>query len=39
MLIKPTKLEIAKAQLLKSISLNTNNIEIPLEKASERINY
>ena len=37
MLIKPTKLEIAKAQLLKSISLNTNNIEIPLEKASERI--
>ena len=37
MLIKPTKLEIGKAQLLKSISLNTNNIEIPLEKASERI--
>ena len=37
MLIKPTKLEIAKAQLLKSINLNTNNIEVPLEKASERI--
>ena len=37
MLIKPTKLEHARVELLKSISLKKNAIEVPLEKASERI--
>ena len=37
MLIKPTKLEHARVELLKSIILKKNNIEVPLEKASERI--
>ena len=37
MLIKPTKLEHARVELLKSISLKKNAIEVPLENASERI--
>ena len=37
MLIKPTKLEHARVELLKSISLKKNAVEVPLEKASERI--
>ena len=37
MLIKPTKLEHARVELLKSIILKKNTIEVPLEKASERI--
>ena len=37
MLIKPTKLEHARVELLKSISLKKNALEVPLEKASERI--
>ena len=37
MLIKPTKLEHARVELLKSISLKNNAVEVPLEKASERI--
>ena len=37
MLIKPTKLEHARVELLKSISLKKNAIEVLLENASERI--
>ena len=37
MLIKPTKLEHARVELLKSISLKKNAVDVPLEKASERI--
>ena len=37
MFIKPTKLEHARVELLKSIKLKKNVIEVPLQKASERI--
>ena len=39
MLIKPTKLEHARVELLKSIKLKKNVIEVPLQKALERISY
>ena len=39
MLIKPTKLEHARVELLKSINLKKNVIEVPLQKALERISY
>ena len=39
MLIKPTKLEHARVKLLKSIKLKKNVIEVPLQKALERISY
>ena len=39
MFIKPTKLEHARVELLKSIKLKKNVIEVPLQKASERISY
>ena len=37
MFIKPTKLEHARVELLKSIKLKKNVIEVPLQKAMERI--
>ena len=39
MLIKPTKLEHARVELLKSIKLKKNVIEVPLQKALGRISY
>ena len=39
MLIKPTKLEHARVELLKSIKLKKNVIEVPLQNALERISY
>ena len=39
MFIKPTKLEHARVELLKSIKLKKNVIEVPLQKATERISY
>ena len=37
MLIKPTKLENARAVILKSINCKKNNVEVPLRMALERI--
>ena len=39
MLIKPTKLEHARVELLKSIKLKKNAIEVTLQKSLERISY
>ena len=39
MFIKPTKLETAREELLNKIRIKNSAIEVPLEKASQRINY